>query len=450
MARPFRDAYGWTKDLFNARSENEDLKAENELLRQQVIQNESALQQNVVLKRLLEYQDSPSFPADYDGVSAEVIARPASAFEQEIVVSAGSSRGVKVNAAVVTADGFVGTVTKVTDGAARVRLLTDEQSAVSSVDLRTRASGVVVHGESGNSLALDRVSKREVVHVGDEIVTAGWRAGALASLYPEGDPDRPRLLRRRAQHRSLAAGADRVRRRLLRPRLGRRARASAPVPGAPVSFGESAIVAAIVFVAALLQVTLFASLDVAGGVADVLLLSLLSIALLRGAVVGTVAGFFGGLLVDVLTLDTLGVSALLYALAGYWAGRYGETTGRDRGYAPLLTVLVATIAIAYVGYGLHFLLGEEVSARRALFETLLPTLVLNLARRKAGLRPLPLGARPRVRVRPRHRGEAPWLAPIPSAARRRAASCRRTRAPPSRTASRRSWRCASACSPGWR
>jgi rod shape-determining protein MreD len=146
-----------------------------------------------------------------------------------------------------------------------------------------------------------------------------------------------------------------------------------------LTFSESAIVAGIVFVAALLQVTLFASLDVAGGVADVLLLSLLSIALLRGAVVGTVAGFFGGLLVDVLTLDTLGVSALLYSLAGYWAGRYGETTGRDRGYAPLLTVLVATIAIAYAGYGLHFLLGEELSARRALFETLLPTLVLNLA-----------------------------------------------------------------------
>jgi rod shape-determining protein MreD len=146
-----------------------------------------------------------------------------------------------------------------------------------------------------------------------------------------------------------------------------------------LSFSESAAVAALVFVAALLQVTLFASLDVAGGVADVLLLTLLSIALLRGAVVGSIAGFFGGLLVDVLTLDTLGVTALLYALAGYWAGRYGETTGRERSHAPLLTVLVATVAIGYAGYGLHFLLGEELSARRALFETLLPTLVLNLA-----------------------------------------------------------------------
>ena len=146
-----------------------------------------------------------------------------------------------------------------------------------------------------------------------------------------------------------------------------------------MNLSENAVVAALVFLAALLQVTLFASLDVADGAADVLLLALLSIALLRGAVVGAVAGFFGGLLVDVLTLDTLGVTALLYSLAGYWAGRYGETTGRDRAHAPLLTVLVATIAIAYAGYALHFLLGEELSARRALFETLLPTLVLNLA-----------------------------------------------------------------------
>ena len=145
-----------------------------------------------------------------------------------------------------------------------------------------------------------------------------------------------------------------------------------------MSFTEGTIVATVVFVAALLQVTLFASLDVAGGVTDVLLLSVLSIALLRGAVTGAIAGFFGGLLVDVVTLDTLGVSALLYSLVGYWAGRYGETTGRDRSYAPLLTVLVATIAIATAGYGLHFLLGEELSARRALFETLLPSLALNL------------------------------------------------------------------------
>ena len=141
---------------------------------------------------------------------------------------------------------------------------------------------------------------------------------------------------------------------------------------------DNVAVAVCVFVAAILQVTLVASINVAGGSADILLLALLAIALLRGAVAGAVAGFFGGLLIDVMTLDTLGVSALLYALAGYWTGRYGETTGRDRGHAPLLAVLVVTIAIAFAGLGLHALLGEDVLARRALFDALLPGLVLNL------------------------------------------------------------------------
>lgn len=141
---------------------------------------------------------------------------------------------------------------------------------------------------------------------------------------------------------------------------------------------DNALVGATLFVAALLQVTLVASLDVAGGAADLLLLVLVAVALLRGSLTGAVAGFFGGLLVDVTTLDTLGVSALLYALIGYWTGRYGETTGRDRGHAPLVAVLVATAAVAYAGYGLHFLIGDEISARRALFDTLLPTIALNL------------------------------------------------------------------------
>ena len=184
VARPFRDAYGWTKGLFAARSEAERLRVENELLEQQVIQNESALQENVNLRALLEYRSSPRFPADYEGVAAEVIVRPPGAFDQTVVVSAGASDGIAAGAPVVTADGLVGTVTSVTDDAARVRLLTDSASAVSAVDLRTGASGIVRPG-SGD-LVLDRVSKKDVVQVGDEIITAGWRSGQLASLYPKG------------------------------------------------------------------------------------------------------------------------------------------------------------------------------------------------------------------------------------------------------------------------
>lgn len=141
---------------------------------------------------------------------------------------------------------------------------------------------------------------------------------------------------------------------------------------------DAAAIAALVFAAAVLQASLFSSLDVLGGTADVLLLVLIGIALLRGAVTGAVAGFGGGLLLDVLTLDTLGVTALVLALAGYWTGRYGETTGRNRLHAPLVSVVVVTILVALLGFFLHFLIGEEVSARRALVESLVSGLGLNL------------------------------------------------------------------------
>ena len=239
VARPFRDAYGWTKDLFTARSENERLKAENEQLKQQVIQNESALQENVDLRALLGYRSSPAFPKDFNGVAAEVIAQPSGSFDQTIVVSAGSGDGVAPEAPVVTADGLVGIVTSVTDGAARVRLLTDESSAVSALDLRTRASGIVRHGPSGDSLVLDRVSKKEFVQ-GRGRDRHGRLARRTARLpLSQGDHDRPRHVRRPSQHRPLPAGAGRVRRRLLLARLGDRARLQAAAPGASVTFSDN-------------------------------------------------------------------------------------------------------------------------------------------------------------------------------------------------------------------
>jgi len=137
-------------------------------------------------------------------------------------------------------------------------------------------------------------------------------------------------------------------------------------------------VAGLVFVAALLQATLFASLDLFGGSPDVLVLVLIGIALLRGSITGALAGFGGGLLLDVLTLDTLGLTALLLSLAGYWTGRYGETTGRDRAHAPVVAVLVVTILVLVLGFLLHFLIGEEVSARRAFVEAMVAGVGLNL------------------------------------------------------------------------
>jgi rod shape-determining protein MreD len=137
-------------------------------------------------------------------------------------------------------------------------------------------------------------------------------------------------------------------------------------------------IGAIVFLAAVVQATVVAPVHIAGGTADVLLVTLVAVALLRGAVVGASAGFFAGLVVDLATWETLGLTSLLLTVAGYWIGRYGETTGRDRAHAPLLSVLVVTVLYALGAILLHGVLGASVSVRYALGTTLLPTVFLNV------------------------------------------------------------------------
>lgn len=189
VAQPFRDAYSWADSLVDARSEAERLRAENRDLLQRAIQSDFAIQENDYLRRLLRYLDGPRFPADFNPVAAEVIGRPGIAFTQAIVVAAGSSNGVRVNDPVVTADGLVGRVTRVTPDTARIQLLTDEEAAVSAVDLRTSAQGIVRHARgTRETLVLDRVRKQDRVKVEDRIVTAGWSASGLSSLYPKGIP----------------------------------------------------------------------------------------------------------------------------------------------------------------------------------------------------------------------------------------------------------------------
>jgi rod shape-determining protein MreC len=188
VASPFRDAAGWFGGLFDAKSENKKLKEEVDRLRQEIILSESAVRENAQLKALLDYREGARFPKDYRAVTARVIARPPTQFEQQIVVSAGKNDGVAKHDAVVTQDGLVGEVTKVASNVAQVTLLTDNESAVSAVDIRTNAAGLVQHGSSGAALMVDRVTKDQVVNQGDVFVTSGFRSGDLTSLYPKGIP----------------------------------------------------------------------------------------------------------------------------------------------------------------------------------------------------------------------------------------------------------------------
>jgi rod shape-determining protein MreD len=145
-----------------------------------------------------------------------------------------------------------------------------------------------------------------------------------------------------------------------------------------VSAADAGKVALAIFVAAIVQTSILNAVEVGGGTPDLLLVTLVAVALLRGPLYGAAAGFFGGLLVDTALLETLGFTSLLLTIAGYWIGRYGETTGRDRTHAPLLSVLVVTILFAVGALVLHFMLGDTVSGRLVLVDALPPSILLNM------------------------------------------------------------------------
>jgi rod shape-determining protein MreC len=152
-------------------------------LQQQATQNASAASENGDLLRKLHFVNSRSFPSGYGYVGASIIAQPSSALEQQILLDAGSANGIQTNDPVVTDAGLVGTVVRAAKHVSLVALLTDDTTSVSAVDVKTRAWGIVKAGST-----FDHVSKDQRVNQGDVLVTAGWKSGALSSIYPPNIP----------------------------------------------------------------------------------------------------------------------------------------------------------------------------------------------------------------------------------------------------------------------
>ena len=144
----------------------------------------------------------------------------------------------------------------------------------------------------------------------------------------------------------------------------------------PLDAGKAALLLLLV---APFQVSIVSSLEVAEGHPDAILVLLVAIALLRGPVFGSLAGFWAGLAIDVATLaEPLGLSSLLLTLVGYWTGRRGDVTSRSSAHVPLVAVALATLGYGLGSLVVRFMLGTTVPASEFLVAVLLPTLALNV------------------------------------------------------------------------
>ncbi len=144
--------------------------------------------------------------------------------------------------------------------------------------------------------------------------------------------------------------------------------------------GDAAKAAAATTAAAVVQISFVDAFRLVDGRADVVLLTLVCVALLRGPVYGAVAGFWAGLIADVGTLGTLGLGSLLLTVAGYWAGRIGDVTSQHEHQRAriLLSVTVVTVGYHVAALVVHLLLGDAAAVGTVLGRVMLPTLGLEL------------------------------------------------------------------------
>jgi rod shape-determining protein MreC len=188
--KPARDLVDWFDKTFDARGENSRLKSELVTARTQAVAGQEALQENKQLRKLVELDRGPALASlPYDPVTGRVIARSPTVWHSNVTIDVGSGDGVHVDDPVISGDGVVGRIASVEGGSSQVMLLTDHESAIAAKVLPAGVQGVV-KPEVGNpeDLILDFIDSTKRVHGGLAVVTSGWRAQGLASLFPPGLP----------------------------------------------------------------------------------------------------------------------------------------------------------------------------------------------------------------------------------------------------------------------
>ncbi len=188
--KPARDLVNWFDKTFEARGENSDLRTELAKARSEAVAGKEALQENAQLRKLVELDRDPALAASaYEPVTGRVIARSPTVWRSSVTIDLGSGDGVRVDDPVLSGDGLVGRIASVDPSSSQVMLLTSHASAVSGKVLPGGVQGVI-RPDVGNpdQLILDFINSSKNVHQGQAVVTSGWRAQTLASLFPPGLP----------------------------------------------------------------------------------------------------------------------------------------------------------------------------------------------------------------------------------------------------------------------
>lgn len=160
----------------SASRNNRSLQKEVESLKSELFSYSEMTKENERLKELLQFGQD----IDREKVLAQIVGWDASRDYKSIRINKGKKDGIKLLSSVVTTQGLVGYIYRLTDNFADILTILDADNKVDGIIERTRSHGIV-EGLSRQRCSMKYVTRTEPIELNDLVLTSG-----LGNIYPKG------------------------------------------------------------------------------------------------------------------------------------------------------------------------------------------------------------------------------------------------------------------------
>ncbi|WP_395387002.1 rod shape-determining protein MreC [Pediococcus parvulus] len=173
--------------IINTYQENERLKSKVDNLESVRARDQALKQENKQLKQQVSLKKSMT---DYNLVTATVISRAPSSWQNIVVINKGTASGIKKNESVVAGQGLIGRVIEASYTTSKVELISDSSGSANRFAIQVQdENGTTINGivtsfdRSNNEIVMGQVTSKSKITKGSLVTTSGLGGVTPKGLY---------------------------------------------------------------------------------------------------------------------------------------------------------------------------------------------------------------------------------------------------------------------------